>query len=707
MPNYFKKAIGYANPFKMIESLARRPKDVLFSPPATIMDYYNKSRKVAPQVPVSPPPDSAAPASAPPPMRDFSRLTGGQLTPEELGREGNKILAQDRARFSGMNYPVYKGQTTSPMSTLTQRAHTLRNQFASRPRPYAEKINTVLGRDNQGISPQNIQGLLNTISQGQGAFGQNVLLPTLQNQFGNAYNPRAPQFTADTTRDVNEYLPEAQGELSNLARISSGLEGSRNQQTVKALQNLQRNKETRREALVGNLEQFGSQRHGYNNMVNSANRNQFNQEFNEPYRKMDMLEQSLNPYRGLGEGQEIHPDLQRSNAAQILQALKAYGIDTAKPVSEWGNTSNLHSSPQYQGQLVADLPPEITQSGDTLERLRSNLRDNNTDQRRGITRELIDNPNMSARAVQNLPGAMQGRLGQLEKQANQQMQRSLEAVNNKYIKLGQYGSPMHMREVEEASKRLNQAMTEQRSLETQNALKGQLQIGHGEEINKLNRLGQLGEQSHNDYADLLKRIRDMNELGAEKFKNNQGENERLYQNFQNERLWEWPQMRGAIRREGLAEGNAQGLQQGRGLGAQGARDEIFSGLATRGIGLDQLAKLNTDYDALNKVNTTLKQDLTSTQQAYNALQQQINAQRAQEQQKAQAERQRIDLEQNAEWARQQQAERERLNEIQAKWAAQSHMDPNRLRLMSPEAQIQQIAHIRKYYPTYDPNTGKY
>lgn len=594
-------------------------------------------------------------------------FTGTELTPEELVREGFKLLSTDRARLGGVNYAPYRGETISPMSTLTQRARGLRNKFASNPRPYSAKIQNVLQRPGQGITQQNIQDLINNLNQGQTAFGQNAILPLINRNVLSSYGAgRGAGLTAKTQRDINDYIPEFSGNLGSLSRISNNLEQSRNAQIVKALQGLQGNKEARREALVGNLEQFGKQRHAYNNMQSRVTQNQFNQEFNEPHRKMGLLEEALLPYKGVGEGQQIHPDLEQSTKSQILQALKTYGIDTSKPSSEWSSQSNRLTSPGYQGQLIADLPAEITASGDILERLKSNLGDENTARRRAVTQELVGNQNISDQALQNLPQAIRGRIGQLEKQGKDWIKKQIAGINNKYIQANQHGSPQHLKEVEKAARQLNQSMTEQRAAEMQKALADQLQAGHADEINKIREVGRLGEQSHSDYANLLKNIRGMNELGAEKFKNNQGENERLYHNFQNERLWEWPHMRGAIRREGIAEGNLTGLAEGRRLGASEARDEIFGGLATRGLNLDQLARLNTDYNELNKTNTTLRQDLTSMQQAHNALQQQLNAQRAEEQRKINAEQQRVYAAQQAERQRKAAEELQRLGGVEGR-----------------------------------------
>ena len=65
--------------------------------------------------------------------------TVGQLSYPELAQEAQKLLTRDQSRLAGSNYPVYKGKTTTPMSTLTQRQRELEAQFRGKPAPYSKK----------------------------------------------------------------------------------------------------------------------------------------------------------------------------------------------------------------------------------------------------------------------------------------------------------------------------------------------------------------------------------------------------------------------------------------------------------------------------------------------------------------------------------------------------------------------------------------
>jgi hypothetical protein len=320
----------------------------------------------------------------------------------------------------------------------------------------------------------------------------------------------------------------------------------------------------------------------------------------------------------------VHPDLNASKASDISQAIKAYNMPSTR----------------YPGQLVANLPAEIEASGNVLGRLSPSLKDNYTDKRKALTRGLIDNPSLSSTVLANLSPAMQSQITPLEKQAKDTMKKELAALNNQYIKLGQYGSEQHMGAAEQRAREINKAVLEQRDRILQNSLKEQLQLQHGTEVNNIRQLGMIGGQSHKDYGDLLKSLHDTNKLGATKFGNDQAENEELYKNYQNEKLWQWPHMRGQIRNEAFG--------------------DIFGGLASKNISLENLANLNTNYSELEKERNQYKTDLTSMQAARDQLQSQLGIKRRDEeqqrgQQNAQVERQR------------QQAEVARLQGLESDW----------------------------------------
>jgi len=581
--------------------------------------------------------------------------------PEELTREAYKLLAREKARVGGLNYAPYRGPSVAPMSSLTERARTLQEQFAAKPAPYSGKIQSVLSRENQGITPANVQELLGQLQGAQRGFTQGPILSQLRNEFRSAIEPRIGEFTGRTESDIGRYLPEAQGTLENLAKVSGGLESSRSRQTARTFQNLQADKQARQQALINNLQQFGAQKQAYGNLGIEASKAQFDREANEPYRKLQLLEQALRT-TGVNPDQPLHSDLAKSQSEQIAQALRAYGVDPSRPSSQWTTSQ----SPRYTGQLVAGLPAEIQASGNILERLDPSLKDSYTEQRKALTRGLLDNPSLSASALGKLNPAMAGKVSMLEQSGTERMQKDLEALANQYIRLGQYKSPQHLKEAEERAAEINKGVLVARDKILQESLKEQLALGHESEIDKIKQLGQIGAQSQKGYGDLLKTIRDTNKLGAEKFANNQAENEDLYKNYQNENLWQWPHMRAAARNEGM--------QAGIGEGRSAVLGDVFRGLGNRNISLDNLAALNTRYSEMEKeqpvagapiteamgIMPQMQQELTTQRQAETIREQQRQAQETERLRQLALEQQRMEQARQAQIAKQSKVAQEKL-----------------------------------------------
>jgi hypothetical protein len=529
---------------------------------------------------------------------------GSDLAPQELIDEAAKILAKDQARNSGLNYPIYRGQTIAPMSSLTQRARTLKEGFAAKPAPYSQKLESVLNRSNAGVSPQNIQNQLGNLSQGQQNFSDNKMLGSLRKQFRQLYDPKIDNFRNKGQKDLRTSLQETSKDYDNIARASGVLEQSSNQQLAKKLQELQSQKEARREGLIGTLDQFGAQKHGYTNLANKVAQNSFNQEASLPYKKMEMLREALGPLSGNME-LGVHPDIQFQSGKDALQALRAYGVDVSKPVEEWGEARTVPTT--YKGKLMADLPPEILASHSTLEEVSPKYKDSFYDKRKGIVQQLMRDDNVGNQAMANVPERMRGPIQALESDAKKRFKKDLAAINNQYIRANNYGSSQHLKDAEERARQISKATLAERNKLLQDAMKSELSLGHQGQLSNLQQLGLYGEQGQKEFGDTLGKIREMNKLGSTKWGNEQAENEELYKNYQNEAAWEWPHMKGVI------SGNAR----------RGALGDVFRGMENRNISLDELAALNTNYSELQKENLARRGELSTRDATIDDLQRQL------------------------------------------------------------------------------------
>jgi hypothetical protein len=493
------------------------------------------------------------------------------LALEELLQKGYRKLAQDRSRTSGLNYPAYRGEKLPPMSDLTQRARGLQEQYASKAVPYSNKISSVLSRPT-GIGDDRRSGLLNNTRERQQAYG-NSLLGTLQKEFRSSYEPRTEKFQRKNNAMMERGINEFKGKLGDINTLSGNLDQSSNQATAKALQGLSGQKQTRRNLLIDNLEQFGNQKHGLANLKNQADQNSFDSEVNAPDDKANKLEQVLNSIsNGQRQSGGVHPDLEPSLVNQLQQAMSAY---------------DMPNQP-YPGQLVADTNAELETSQNLMGRLGSKFRDSFYPERKDLTTKLTGEDSVSSAALNNLPESIQGQIDQLEYAGKKRAKSDLRGLENKYVRLGQYGSPQHMKEAENRAKDINQSILEERNKITEGGLKNQLQMQHQENIGDIQQLGMLGDQGQQEFGQGVKNIRDLNKLGSTRWKNQQAENEDLYKNYQNESLWQWPHMRNQIR--------SAGVQSGR----SGALEDVFAGMQDRNISLDNLAALNTNYSDIQR-----------------------------------------------------------------------------------------------------------
>jgi len=585
------------------------------------------------------------------------------LAPQQLLEEAYKLIAKDRARLGGMNYSTYPAKTAPAMSTLTQRAREYQDKFAQKPAPYANKINRVLGKSNEALPQGNIQDLLNQMRQSQEGSNEN-LMGQLRNQFRTSYTPEREESQRNTAaQDIGRGNQELSGRLQDINRTASNLEGTKNLQTAKTLQNLQSGKQLRQQTVVHNLDQFGNQKHTYGNKVIAADKARFNEEVNDPQRRLQMLTEALEPHRkNFGGDSQIHPDLEKPASEEMIKALRAYGIDTSKPTEQWGIARTEPT--KYTGQMVANLTPKMQSSYNLLERISPSFKGSQHAQQKEITRGLVGDETIARKALRNVPTAMQGKASQLEEDARQRMQKDLTAINNKYIKLGQYGSQQHMSEAELRAQEINKSMSNQRNNYLDESLRNQIAMQHEGEIGNIQKLNVLGEAAHSEFGNALNDIRGLNKIGSNEWKNEQGDLDQLYKNYQNERLWEWPHMRNSVRGE--------------------AHDEILGNAAVRGLGIDELANLNSRYSELQR-------ELQNTNQNYAGERNRFNAELATERNyRTAAERERLGRE-NEERVRRETAERDR--QRQASEATQRQAEAQRAAAL--QAQLQAAANAQQ------------
>lgn len=610
---------------------------------------------------------------------------GYQLNPQEFLDRATKILLQDKQRLGKSNYPVFKSPVSQGMSPMTARADDLRMEGMSRSAPYTAQMEQVLGRTNTGFSPQATGAAVQSLQQRQQEFANQKITPALQRQFGQAYAPYHPELSRYIGKDIQLAGGEYGEKLGEIGAASGNLDSTRNDQLTKSLQALRGQEEGKRNLLTQGLTKYGEEQQGYQNYGADIYRRAFNKEQGQPYEKMGMLEKSLAPLSGALGDNNIHPDVLKMKMDEAAKAMRVYGIDTSKPVDQW--EQSRVASPTYKGELVSPLPPEMKAAYSTMGNLSSNYADKHTGQRNMLLNKLMGDESPSSRVLGEVPQAVQGRTALLENAAQEALNKDIEGVNAQFIRAGQYGSPAHLRAITERSQGLNRATLQERQKLSEGALKSNLSTEHGSQIADLEKLNQYGTEGYKEYLDTLANVGDMHKVGMGKLKSRQRENEDMYQNFQNEALWEMPYMRSQARHAALGEIFPQWTKEGRGLEDIIAMNTTYKQLEPR---LNEAERRNKMFE---EENFGLRGQLTTQQDAHRHAQEQLRREQAAATQADQERRAAA------------QAEQQRVATLQAQSAvpqnARSSISAGELK------KIQRQQYLRDNYPNFPGILSRY
>lgn len=470
-----------------------------------------------------------------------STRTAGQLSYPELSLEAQKLLARDQSRLAGSNYPAYKGKTTVPMSSLTQRQRELQEGFRAKGAPYTKKLENVLGRNAQGLSPEQTQGILDMLRTGQGVANENLGLGYMQKQFGPRYGNREQRVREKGAKDLARVSNTSRSALEQLSNNARDYENTYNENLANTLRGLQGVKQNRREKLTGLLGEYGNQKHAYGNLVNDVNKGEFNRQVNEPYRKMESLQNFI---QGQGNTEGVDPGVEAANHKALQQALRAYGVDPSKSIGEW--EKNRTETSKYPGQLVADLTPEILTSHNLAERISPKWQEATFGERKRLEKGAMNKESLGTRATAKLPEALRPYEENLDWSTKKMIKNELGKLNRKYEGLGTYGSQAHLGALEKRQRELLRGSYGERENLTHKVL-GRNMLSEGtNDINELRKLVQLGQLSKDEFDDIIKKNKELNQLGTTKWGNEQSKLGNEYQNYQNELSWEWPNLRQSI-----------------------------------------------------------------------------------------------------------------------------------------------------------------
>lgn len=493
-----------------------------------------------------------------------------------------KILARDAIRLGNTNYTPYTGKTVSSMSSLTQKAQELEARRTQNGVPYNNSLNALANKPNQGMSPNNIQGLLADLHDKHNNFNRDITGRRLNKQFQSSFDPYRAQYNNRFNNDTGLRLDDTKVDLEELNDKIKDLEHNKNSTAFNAITNSSMGKQNRETNLIGMQKEFGNQKHGVNNIGLTGEKARFEAEKRKPYERLSNLQRVLD---GLNM-EEDHPDLMANNARQIEKALKAYGVDTSLPVDQWGQsaTPNIHT-PTYTGKLAEPINADMATSYGLAENISPSYQDKNYAERKNIRKELVNDPNNVGNFINGeLPGRLVPRYRLIDKEAKQKAKADMTSLNAKYIKQGMYGGQSHIKSASQRMQELNNAAYGTTAKTLNNELMSGVNNKHSEAINKIGKLNQYDQMANSEFGNMLNDVKRTNTTGIEKWKNDQGNNEQLYKAYQNEKGYQQPRLLGNARDNGIN------------LGVNGVDNYYLN----QGVDLSQISDLQGRYNNLEK-----------------------------------------------------------------------------------------------------------
>lgn len=512
-----------------------------------------------------------------------------QLSLGELRDKARQILLRDSSKLSGTNYVSYPGKTIAPMSALTQRAQALEQRRAEKGMPYQSALQSLANAPAEGISRENINSILGNINANHQNFGQNVLLGKLSKQFGPAFESYRPKFENKLMGDTQLKLNELGSDIDTLNAPIKKLEGKRNTAAFNAITSSANAKAARQKGLTEDLYKYGAQKTGIINKGLTAEKAKFEAEKNDPYIRLQNLQQALNGVgtEGMSPDMQGHPDLEKLGAQQLTKALQAYGIDTSKPANEW-ETSARVNTPEYSGKLVEPLNDEMKRSYQLAEEVSPFYQENNYLDRKLIRKDLVNSPNAINNFVTSLPEQLRPKFEALDSEAKRKAKADLNALNAKYIRQGMYGSQAHIQAATNRMRELGEATLSSRGNVVKNDLLKGVTSKLYDDINKIGKLGEYDQLANTEMGNTLGQIKQANLKGLEKWQNDQENNEQLYRAYQIEKGAQQPKLLNNARNSGFNTGIDSGI------------NSMFNYFNNQGIDLSSISDLQGRYSNLER-----------------------------------------------------------------------------------------------------------
>lgn len=515
----------FSNPFKAITSFAnsavntliplRQPNRFLSSSAHTTLPLIPGARKGAHAAEkglfnkrkINDISNSSIQPINPVPQKSSNFLANAHLT-DKLRNQ----LYRDQLALNSSNYPIYKGETTAPMSQLTEKARMLREEGRNKPAPYSKKIETLLKKEATGFSPDQTRELLNILNRGNDT-DRNIILQRLNKQFGNNYgyeDLRADKLGEKLNRDTARSSENAAANFKGLNREFADVEARRNMDVARTFHDAGQQKGMRRNALIEQLEDFGNQEHALRNLQNRAKRDAFDEEVSMPQRRIVSASRALN---ALGP-EDDHPSKTAIRNKELQRIQNAYNAPTLT----------------YPGQRVIGMQPETIEAMNRTGAINPKDRDTYYGERKAIERNAMNN-SLPDQVFNAIPEAVNPLMNNLDNLTRQQLKKQSKEIAGKHVRLGTYGSGVHKAETERSLREILNRVRQEREGALTGVTKGEASLATRKEQTGLTKHKMMDLLASEQFGNTLGKNRELNQLGWTKRSNKQAEENEALKNW--------------------------------------------------------------------------------------------------------------------------------------------------------------------------------
>lgn len=421
-------------------------------------------------------------------------------------------LYRDQLALNSSNYPVYKGETTAPMSQLTEKARMLREEGRNKPAPYSKKVENLLKKEATGFSPDQTTQLLNILNRGNDT-DKNLILQRLNKQFGSNYgyeNLRSDKLGDKLSRDTARSSENAKANFNMLNKEFADVETRRNMDLARAFHDAGQQKGMRRNALIEQLEDFGNQEHALRNLQNRAKRDAFDEEVSMPQRRIVSATRALN---ALGP-EDDHPSKTAIRNKELQRIQNAYNAPTLR----------------YPGQRVIGMQPETIEAMNRTGAINPKDKDIYHGERKAIERNAMNN-SLPDQVFNAIPEAVNPLMSNLDYLTRQQLKKQSKEIAGKHVRLGTYGSGVHKAETERSLREILNRVRQEREGALTGVTKGEASLATRREQTGLTKHKMMDLLASQQFGNTLDKNRELNQLGWTKRSNKQAEENEALKNW--------------------------------------------------------------------------------------------------------------------------------------------------------------------------------